>query len=113
MPRPPLQRLFLLQRIVVMVVMSILHATESVGKELCTDVAGNFKASEHRLGRSAQITKFEIFASFFCFPHFRGNFANNEGRVRIGFRGDRQAVRGAQVVAPSPRTSRTSVARAS
>jgi hypothetical protein len=40
MSRPPLQCLPLLQRVVVMVMVSILDATESVGKELCADVAG-------------------------------------------------------------------------
>ena len=56
---------------------------ESVGKELCANVAGNLEARQHGLRCAAEITKFEIFARFFCLHHFRGNLAHHRA---YGFR---------------------------
>ena len=43
-----------------MVAMPILYATESVGKDLRANVAGNLEAGHHRLSRAAQIAKFDL-----------------------------------------------------
>jgi hypothetical protein len=66
------------------------------------NVAGNLEAGQHRLGRTAQIAKFEIFARFFRLQHFRGNFAENHAQSLMAQCGP---VIGAEEGSPSVRTS--------